>query len=282
MVASMPAGSFVGALLVTQLADRLGRKNSIILSGLIWVVGSILQCAAVVSHRPFSPIFIPRALAPTPARIKLAVDLMNSVLNMISIGAWYACRRSYHFWSLHWYCIYRGAHLPVGGYRPTPSWPHGLPSTMVRSSSVASQLFHLLKTDVRSITWGILIQYFIQFGCSYIDGVASFRIPWGLQMIPGIILVVGMMFFPESPRWLFDHGREDEALQVLADMHGGGDISNELVLLEYEEIKEQVHFERTEGAKSYLDLFKPGMPRRVMLGICLQMWSQLTGMNVMM
>ena len=29
---------------------------------------------------------------------------------------------------------------------------------------------------------GILLQYFVQFGCSYINGVASFRIPWGLQM----------------------------------------------------------------------------------------------------
>ena len=57
-----------------------------------------------------------------------------------------------------------------------------------------------------SITWGILIQYFIQFGCSYIDGVASFRIPWGLQMIPAIILSIGMTVFPESPRFLFDRG----------------------------------------------------------------------------
>jgi len=57
-----------------------------------------------------------------------------------------------------------------------------------------------------SITWGILIQYFVQFGCSYIDGVASFRIPWGLQMIPAIILSFGMIVFPESPRFLFDHG----------------------------------------------------------------------------
>lgn len=56
-----------------------------------------------------------------------------------------------------------------------------------------------------SITWGILIQYFIQFGCSYIEGDASFRIPWGLQIIPAVILSIGMLVFPESPRWLFDH-----------------------------------------------------------------------------
>lgn len=35
--------------------------------------------------------------------------------------------------------------------------------------------------------------------------------------------------------------REEEALQVLADLHGGGDKNNELVVLEYEEIKQQVH-----------------------------------------
>jgi Sugar (and other) transporter len=75
---------------------------------------------------------------------------------------------------------------------------------------------------------------------------------------------------------------EEEALQILADLHGKGDKNAELVQLEYEEIKAQVHFEKTEGAKSYLDLLKPGIFRRVGLGCSLQMWSQLTGMNVMM
>ena len=58
-----------------------------------------------------------------------------------------------------------------------------------------------------SITWGIFLQYFVEFGCSYINGDASFRIPWGLQMIPAVILSLGMMLFPESPRWLVDHER---------------------------------------------------------------------------
>ena len=75
---------------------------------------------------------------------------------------------------------------------------------------------------------------------------------------------------------------EDEALEILADLHGGGNKNDELVRLEFEEIKQQVQFEREEGAKSYADLFKPGVLRRVTLGCSLQMWSQLSGMNVMM
>ena len=43
-----------------------------------------------------------------------------------------------------------------------------------------------------------------------------------------------------------------------------------------------MYFERTEGAKSYLDLFKPGIFRRVGLGVSLRMWSQLSGVSVMM
>ena len=48
IVAAMPAGSFVGALAVSALADRFGRKKTVILSGIIWVIGSILQCASIV------------------------------------------------------------------------------------------------------------------------------------------------------------------------------------------------------------------------------------------
>lgn len=49
IVASMPAGSLIGALSVTYLGDKLGRKKTIILAGLFWVIGSIIQCASIVS-----------------------------------------------------------------------------------------------------------------------------------------------------------------------------------------------------------------------------------------
>jgi hypothetical protein len=69
---------------------------------------------------------------------------------------------------------------------------------------------------------------------------------------------------------------------VLADLHGNGNPMNELVQFEFEEITYQVYFERTEGAKSYFDLLKPGVLHRVSLGASLQMWSQLSGVNLMM
>lgn len=38
--------------MVTQLADKIGRKRTVQLSGLIWVIGSILQCASIVCSLP--------------------------------------------------------------------------------------------------------------------------------------------------------------------------------------------------------------------------------------
>jgi hypothetical protein len=60
----------------------------------------------------------------------------------------------------------------------------------------------------------------------------------------------------EVDKFLMDGLSEDEYLQVLADLHGGGDTKNELIVLEYEQIKQQVYFEYTEGDKSYFNLLK--------------------------
>ncbi|KAF9586650.1 hypothetical protein BGW38_000024 [Lunasporangiospora selenospora] len=133
-----------------------------------------------------------------------------------------------------------------------------------------------------AITWGILIQYFIQYGCSFIDSEAAFRVPWGIQVVPGIILFIGTLFFPYSPRWLADQGRWEEALEVLANLRAGGNKNDPEVMAEYKEIEDAVNFDKTLAARSYAELFRKPAARRVFLGMALQSWSQLTGMNVAM
>lgn len=136
---------------------------------------------------------------------------------------------------------------------------------------------------------GILIQYFIQYGCSFIDGGKdnpsqspnAFRIPWGIQAVPGAILFFGLFFFPKSPRWLASKDKWEECLSVLADVHGGGDANHPKVLAEYKEIKDAIAFEKEQAVSSFTALVKPRMFKRVILGMSIQMWSQLCGMNVM-
>ncbi|KAK8116848.1 uncharacterized protein PG998_005129 [Apiospora kogelbergensis] len=141
-----------------------------------------------------------------------------------------------------------------------------------------------------AITWGILIQFFIQYGAAQVGGgpddpnqpEAAFRIPWGVQMVPAFILLIGLFFFPYSPRWLATKDRWEEAIRVLARLHGDGDPNHPKVLAEYQEIEEALRFEREEAISSFRALAKPRIFKRVLLGMSVQMWSQLCGMNIMM
>ncbi|MCJ1474843.1 hypothetical protein MMC13_003503 [Lambiella insularis] len=131
-----------------------------------------------------------------------------------------------------------------------------------------------------AITWGIMI--IISYGSSFVNGPAAFRIPWGLQMIPAIVLFFGMLPLPESPRWLARKDRWDECYAVLTLVHGKGNPDSAWVQREFQDIKDMCEFERNNADVTYLELLKPNMINRTHIGLFMQIWSQLTGMNVMM
>ena len=122
-----------------------------------------------------------------------------------------------------------------------------------------------------------MIMFYISYGCSFINGPGAFRVPWGLQMIPAIILLFGMMPLPESPRWLARKDRWEEAHDVLALVHGHGDRNAPFVMAELADIREMCEFERNNADVTYLELFKPNMINRTHIGVFTQIWSQLTG-----
>lgn len=100
-------------------------------------------------------------------------------------------------------------------------------------------------------------------------------------MIPAIGLFFAMFLLPESPRWLGRKDRWDEAHAVLTLVHGKGDADSPFVRRELAEIREMVEFEKQNSDVTYLELLKPHMINRTHIGVFTQIWSQLTGMNVM-
>jgi hypothetical protein len=59
-------------------------------------------------------------------------------------------------------------------------------------------------------------------------------------------------------------------------------MTNPRVLAEYKEIEDALRFEREVADTSFAALVKPRIVKRVILGMSIQMWSQLCGMNIMM
>ena len=69
------------------------------------------------------------------------------------------------------------------------------------------------KKALAKSTVGILVSYWIAYGTNYIGGTeypgqsqAAWRVPLGLQLVPGVILCVGVYWLPFSPRWLMLRG----------------------------------------------------------------------------
>jgi len=225
ITASMPAGSWLGALISGYVSDILGRKRAIQIGAVIWCIGSIIVCASN----------------------GIAMLIVGRIINGFSVGI----------------C---SAQVPV----------------YITEIAPPSKRGRLVGCQQWAITWGILIMFYISYGCSGIDGTAAFRIPWGLQMLPAIFLFAAMLFLPESPRWLAKKDRWEEAQQVLALTHAKGDSDSPFVHKEMAEIREVVEFERANSDVTYLELLSPKMINRTHIGIFTQIWSQLTGMNVMM
>ncbi|KAG9251105.1 general substrate transporter [Emericellopsis atlantica] len=134
-----------------------------------------------------------------------------------------------------------------------------------------------------SIEWGILIMYLISYGCVRgVSGPAAFRIAWGIQAVPGFILFCVLFFFPESPRWLANKDRWEECHDILANLHAKGDRGNVLVLAELDEVREAVRIANESKDIGYLGLFAPGVWKRTVVGVSVQVWQQLLGGNVML
>lgn len=128
--------------------------------------------------------------------------------------------------------------------------------------------------------WGILIMYFIGYGCSFIDGPAAFRTAWGIQFVPCVFLMIGLPFLPRSPRWLAKVDRGEEAIMTLAKIQAGGDINDPLVVAEWEDITTTLAAERL-AAKGWRKFVYNGMWKRTLAGFTVQMWQQNSGANVM-
>ena len=89
-------------------------------------------------------------------------------------------------------------------------------------------------------------------------------------MIPAILLFFGLLFLPESPRWLAKNGRWEESLAVLTLVHGHGGEKNQFVEAEMQEIKEAVEFDIKNADVTWKELFAPSMLNRLHIGIFTQ------------
>ncbi|KAH7159252.1 general substrate transporter [Fusarium sp. MPI-SDFR-AT-0072] len=261
--------AWFGSLINGPIADYIGRKGSILVAVVVFTIGSAFQAGA----DSIPMLFAGRAVA------GLSVGMLTMIVPM---------------------------------YMSEVSSP-GIRGTLV----VLQQL---------SITLGILVSYWLEYGTQYIGGhrcapdipysggtsdkrtfdprydvgpngctgqsEAAWRVPFALQIFPALVLGIGMIFFPESPRFYLMRHKEDQALAALAQLRQVH-VDSESIRAEYLAIKTEVLFDESVSAEKFpgkkgISLFAaqhvalvstwPAF-KRLAIGCCIMFFQQFMGCN---
>ncbi len=126
----------------------------------------------------------------------------------------------------------------------------------------------LVSLNQLAITLGILSSYLINYSFTNIDG--SWRWMFGIGLIPAILLSIGMIFLPESPRWLITQNKKEDAINILKRLRHQGDVSHEVT-----EIENSLQVKNA----GFREIFAPWIRPVLFLGIALGFIQQVTGIN---
>ncbi|CCH76003.1 Major myo-inositol transporter iolT [Nostocoides japonicum T1-X7] len=95
--------------------------------------------------------------------------------------------------------------------------------------------------------------------------------------IPAFALFFGMLRMPESPRWLMSKGREDDALAVMMEVR-----TEDRARAEMAEVRRLAEEEAESKTGGWSDLGTPWIRRLVIVGACLGIAQQFSGVNALM
>lgn len=126
----------------------------------------------------------------------------------------------------------------------------------------------LVSLNQLAIAIGIMCSYLINYLFTHIDG--SWRVMFAFGLIPAILLAIGMIFLPESPRWLAQQKRFNEAKNTLQYLR-----QNKNVDKEFTEIKNSLNLREAK----LTEIFAPWIRPVLFLGIMLGFFQQATGIN---
>ncbi|MCH4167471.1 MAG: sugar porter family MFS transporter [Megasphaera sp.] len=213
-------GAIFGGALAGQLSDKLGRRKMILISALIFVVGSLLS-----------------GIAPHDGQYYL---IGVRILLGLAVGA-------------------ASALVPAYMSEMAPARLRG------RLSGINQTM----------IVSGMLLSYVVDYLLKGLPETIAWRLMLGLAAVPAIILFLGVLHLPESPRFLVRHNKLEAARQVLSYIRPSEEISAEL-----QQIKETVQAEDAAMQQSsWSTLFNGKYRYLVIAGIGVAAFQQFQGAN---
>ncbi|KAG1857876.1 general substrate transporter [Suillus tomentosus] len=188
IVSIMQAGCIFGVLSTGWASSRFGRKRSLIASGVLYTIGSLIQSVAGLG---------------SSQAVALRVLYFSRIFAGIGVGMVSALAPSYIS-----ECM--------------PRHIRGRCTGLVQFSD----------------NIGMMLSFWVNYSASinipYSD--MQWRMPFMIQLVPGVLFILLMIPQPESPRWLVERERYDEAARTLAYVVRAS-VDDKAVLLTLDEIK---------------------------------------------
>ncbi|KAI9122424.1 hypothetical protein K1719_006264 [Acacia pycnantha] len=130
------------------------------------------------------------------------------------------------------------------------------------------------------ITGGQFLSYVINLAFTKAPG--TWRWMLGVAAAPALIQIVLMLMLPESPRWLFRKGKEEEGKAILRKIYPANEVEDEINTLK-ESIEVEIREAESSEKVSILKLVKTKTVRRgLYAGMGLQIFQQFVGINTVM
>ena len=214
LTGSLALGCIVGCLIAGNLAERYGRKPSLMVAALIFAASSVGMATA-----PSLTLFVV---------MRFAAGIGVGMASMLS-----------------------------------PMYIAEVSPASVRGRNVAiNQL---------TIVLGILITNLVNYTLAD-NGPEAWRLMFGLGVIPSLLFFFGVLWLPESPRWLMKAGQKEKAAAILQKV--GNDAFAKDTLNEINGSLVGV------SKSSYKDVFNKAVRPAVLIGITLAVFQQFCGINV--
>lgn len=152
--------------------------------------------------------------------------------------------------------------------------------------SPAKQRGRMISINQFNIVIGLSVAYFTNY---YLINLMQSDAAWvvnlnlqdniwrwmlGLEIFPALLFFVGLMFIPESPRYLVMKGREPEAKEILTRLHG-----EELMKKELAQIEKTKQTKTPNLLASFKELFTKKMRLVMTIGVMVAIFQQITGVN---
>jgi SP family galactose:H+ symporter-like MFS transporter len=125
----------------------------------------------------------------------------------------------------------------------------------------------LVSINQVALTSGIVISYVVDYAFA---GSQAWRWMFALAVIPAAAFGIGLIFIPNSPRWLVDRGHADQARAVLKRIRRPEQVDGELSEIQHSVAQQQGHWS---------ELLSPLLRPAMIVGIGLAIAQQITGIN---